>query len=504
MATSSRPQRILVTGATGYIGGRLIPCLLEEGYDVRCFARSPERLAGRPWENDVEIVRGDALDYDTIAPALDGVDVVYYLIHSLGSGEDTFSERDRRAADNFGRAAREQGVDRIIYLGGIQPKGERESEHLRSRVETGEHLRASGVAVTEFRAAVIVGSGSLSFELIRYLTERVPVLICPKWVRTPTQPIAIRNVLQYLVEALEVPESRDKIIEIGGEDVLSYRDMFEIYAQVRGLNRLIVDVPVLTPRLSSLWVGLVTPISTAIAKPLIKGLDNEVVVTDDAARRLFSVDPTSYEAAVRLALRRFATDDVETSWHTAFSSSMDDHVVETLDEEEGMIKERRRLTVDAPPDLVFDVIRRIGGDTGWLYANPLWKIRGLMDLMVGGIGLRKSRRSYSDVRVGDAIDFWRVEAVEEERLLRLRAEMKVPGKAWLQFRVDALDDGRSRITQTAFYEPKGLFGLLYWWMLYPAHKLIFPGMIREIGRRAEVAALARQTKQLTSGTAPAP
>jgi hypothetical protein len=280
--------------------------------------------------------------------------------------------------------------------------------------------------------------------------------------------------------------------------------MFEIYAQVRGLNRLIVDVPVLTPRLSSLWVGLVTPISTAIAKPLIKGLDNEVVVTDDAARRLFSVDPTSYEAAVRLALRRFATDDVETSWHTAFSSSMDDHVVETLDEEEGMIKERRRLTVDAPPDLVFDVIRRIGGDTGWLYANPLWKIRGLMDLMVGGIGLRKSRRSYSDVRVGDAIDFWRVEAVEEERLLRLRAEMKVPGKAWLQFRVDALDDGRSRITQTAFYEPKGLFGLLYWWMLYPAHKLIFPGMIREIGRRAEVAALARQTKQLTSGTAPAP
>ncbi|NBC19236.1 MAG: DUF2867 domain-containing protein, partial [Bacteroidetes bacterium] len=501
MATDPRPQRILVTGATGYIGGRLVPCLLEDGYDVRCFVRSPERLEGRPWEDDVEIVQGDALEYETVEPALADVDVAYYLIHSLGSGEDSFTERDRQAADNFGRAAKTQGVDRIIYLGGIQPKGERESEHLRSRLETGEHLRASGVPVTEFRAAVIVGSGSLSFELIRYLTERVPVLICPKWVRTPTQPIAIRNVLQYLIEALEVPESRGEIIEIGGEDVLSYRDMFEIYAKVRGLNRLIVDVPVLTPRLSSLWVGFVTPISTTIAKPLIKGLDNEVVVTDDTARDLFSVEPLSYETAVRLALRRFESDDVETSWHTAFSSSMEDEdvVVERLGEEEGLIQERRRLTVDAPPDLVFDVIKRIGGDTGWLYANPLWKLRGYMDLMAGGIGLRKSRRSYSDVRVGDAIDFWRVEAVEDGRLLRLRAEMKVPGKAWLQFQVEPEGDGRARITQTAFYEPKGLIGLLYWWILYPAHKLIFPGMIREIGRRAEVAALTQTATQVQNG-----
>ncbi len=481
-----KPRNILITGATGYIGGRLVPCLLEAGYRVRCFVRDPDRLRPRSWEGKVEIAVGDALKAETLAPALEGIDAAYYLIHSLGAGEGTFAERDRRAAGNFARAAEQAGVRRIIYLGGIQPKSDRLSKHLESRLETGDVLRRGRVPVTEFRAAVIVGSGSLSFELIRYLTERVPVLITPKWVRTPTQPIAVRDVLVYLTQALVVPESTGQIIEIGGDDVLTYGEMFKIYAKVRGLRRPLIDVPVLTPRLSSHWVGLVTPITSKIARPLIEGLDNEVVVRDDTARRLFAIEPISYEAAVRLALSRFERDDVETMWSGAFSSSIDDvGVIEELDETEGLIQERRQLKVNASPEAAFSVIKSLGGDTGWLYADWLWRVRGFFDLLAGGIGLRKSRRSYANVREGDAIDFWRVEAVEKNRLLRLRAEMKVPGRAWLQFEVAPTNDGATVITQTAFFEPKGLFGFLYWYVFYLPHRFIFPGMLRELGRRAE-------------------
>ena len=491
-----KPQKILVTGATGYIGGRLVPCLLEEGYDVRCFARDADRLGGRPWRDEVEVAEGDALDYDTVRPAMEGVDAVYYLIHSLASGEGEFADRDRRAAENFRRAAEEAGVGRIIYLGGIEPKGEKQSEHLRSRLETGEELRKGGVPVTEFRAAVVVGSGSLSFEIIRYLTERVPVMVCPRWVHTPTQPIAVRNVLEYLVEALEVEESAGKVLEIGGADVLSYGDMFKIYAKVRGLTRYVVNVPFLTPRLSSLWVGLVTPVTDDIARPLIKGLDNEVVVTDPTARELFSVEPLSYEAAVRLAIRRSVRDEVETAWHGAYSSSLPyGKVIEELKDEEGLIQDRRRRRVDAPPHTVFQVIKKVGGEEGWLYANVLWKIRGVLDELVGGYGLQRGRRSASDVRVGDVVDFWRVEALEPDRLLRLRAEMRVPGKAWLQFEVCPAegDADASVVTQTAFFEPKGLYGLLYWYLFYLPHQWLFPGMLREIADRAEAAGQQART-----------
>lgn len=479
--------RIQVTGATGYIGGRLVPRLLQAGYSVRCLARDPERLKGR-WDDRVEIVAGDALRYETLAPALRGVEAAYYLIHSMGSGEQGFAERDRRAATNFGRAAKEADVQRIIYLGGIEPKSDRISAHIKSRLDTGDHLREGGVPVTEFRAAVIVGSGSLSFELIRYLTERLPVVITPKWVRTRTQPIAVRNVLEYLTQALEVPESIGRILEIGGNDVLTYGDMMRIYAKVRGLKRVLISVPALTPRLSSLWVGLVTPIGTRVARPLIEGLDNEVVVRDDTARQLFDINLISYEDAVRLALDRFAGDEVDTSWTGALSASTGDHeAVARLEDVEGLIRERRQISVEATATTTFGIIKSLGGETGWLYADALWHLRGIVDMLFGGVGRRATRRSYRRLRKGDTIDFWRVEEVEEDRLLRLRAEMRLPGQAWLQFELEPEGSGRTIVVQSAFFEPKGLAGFAYWYLLYVPHQFIFKGMLRELQRRAETA-----------------
>lgn len=463
-----------------------MPCLLEDGWSVRCFVRDAARLENRPWSDDVAVAVGDVLQPETLPEALSGVKVAYYLIHSLGS-EGDFEERDRQAAENFARAAEEAGVERIIYLGGINPKSDKRSKHLESRLETGEYLRKGSVPVTEFRAAVIVGSGSLSFELIRYLTERVPLLITPKWVRTRTQPIAVRNVLQYLTSALDEPESTGRILEIGGSEVLSYQDMFRGYARARGLRRAILEVPVLTPWLSSLWVGLVTPLNARIARPLIEGLDNEVVVQDDTAARMFDIELLDYETAVRLALQRFARDKVETTWSDAFSSSADRRLVTRLEEDKGMIQERLQVNVKAPPSAVWAELNRLGGDNGWLYANFLWRIRGLMDLAVGGIGLRSTRRTYSHLREGDAVDFWRVEEARENEVLRLRAEMKVPGKAWLQYEINPVDESTTAVTQTAFFEPKGLFGFLYWWMFYVPHTFIFPGMLKELRRRAEAA-----------------
>jgi uncharacterized protein YbjT (DUF2867 family) len=479
-------QHILLTGATGYLGGRLAPRLLDRGYRVRCLVRDPDRLHGHDWEDRVDIAQGDVLQPDTLPPAMEGVDTAYYLIHSMAAGPG-FAERDRRAAANFGRAARAAGVRRVIYLGGIDPDGDETSDHLQSRIETGEVLRETGPPLTEFRAAVIVGSGSASFELIRHLTERLPVMITPKWVRTRSQPIAIRDVLCYLMDALRIPETEGRIVEIGGPEILTYEDMFRIYADVRGLRRWVIDVPFLTPNLSSLWAGLVTPISPSLARPLIKGLGSEVIVTEPGGMDLFDVEPIPYEAAVRLALERFRRDEVETSWSNALSSSQGDKVASEMTSEEGMISDRRRLTVDASPESVFAVIEAIGGQNGWLYANPLWHIRGLLDQVVGGPGLRRGRRNKATVRVGEAIDFWRVEELEEDRLLRLRAEMKVPGRAWLQFEVEPEegDAARSHITQTAFYEPKGLWGVVYWYSLVPFHPSIFKGMIKELGRRAE-------------------
>jgi len=500
---AARPL-ILVTGATGYIGGRLVPRLLAAGWRVRCLVRDPARLEGRAWHGQVEIVTGDVLQPDTLVPAMRGVGTAYYLVHSMGAGAG-FHARDLAAAEHFAAAAKAGGVDRIIYLGGLAVESGELSTHLRSRQQTGDVLRGAGVPVTEFRAGVIVGSGSVSFEMIRYLTERLPAMICPRWVYTRTQPIGVREVLAYLTAALTVEESRGRIVEIGGADVLDYGGMMRIYAEVRGLRRLILPVPVLTPRLSSYWVNVVTPITAAIARPLIEGLRNESIVRDDSARRLVpDIEPVGYRVAVSRALSRLTASEIETAWSDALSTSAGSSAPVILTTLEGMILEHRQRDVDADARDVFTVFTGLGGKRGWLYLNVAWVIRGLFDRLIGGVGLRRGRRDPDALRPGDALDFWRVEAVEPDRLLRLRAEMKVPGAAWLQFQIAPLRTGRVRLTQTAYFAPKGLFGWLYWYALYPVHALIFSGMIRRVAQRAEARASDQRAGSPSASTASAP
>ena len=505
--SDTKPKRILVSGATGYVGGRLVPCLLQEGYEVRCFVRSERRLRAQPWGDRVEIAVGDALNPADLDKAMEGIDAAYYLIHSLGTGDD-FAERDRTLATNFSEAAEKNGVGRILYLGGMKPKGKQQSKHLLSRMETGDHLRDGSVPVTEFRAAQIVGSGSLSFELVRYLTERIPVLICPKWVSTPTQPIAIRNVLQYLMAALETPESAGQIIEIGGADVLTYGEMFDRYAKVRGLQRPLVPVPFFTPWLSSHWVGLVTPIANSIARPLIEGLDNEVTVDNpEHAAKLFpDVHPIPFEAALRLALRRAESDEVPTVWNSARSSAPHkNEMTADLETTEGLFKETRQVNVDALAETAFDVITSLGGETGWLYGDALWHVRGWLDQLFGGVGFRRGRRNPTDVRVGDAVDFWRVEAIDRDkptRMLRLRAEMQLPGRAWLQYEVEATADEQCRVSQLVFFEPKGLMGTLYWNVLAIPHRILYAGMMRALREKIEQTAASRTDPPEMAGKQP--
>jgi len=478
-------DRVLVAGATGYVGGRLVPRLLDEGYRVRCLARDPSRLEGRSWFDRVEVVQGDVLQAGGLDAALGGVQAAYFLVHSMMGGAD-FAARDLKAARTFAEAARRAGVQRIIYLGGLGEPTSDLSHHLRSRQATGEALRTYGPPVTEFRAAVVVGAGSVSFEMIRYLTERLPVMICPRWVYTRTQPIAVRDAIEYLVRALEVPESAGRVIEIGGSDVITYGEMMLGYARVRGLRRALIPVPVLTPHLSSYWVNLVTPIPAAIARPLIDGLRNEVVVRDDSAAELFpDIRPVGYEDAVREALASLVGGNVESAWTDALSSSVGDTKPVALTTESGMIVERRRALVNASPAEVFRAFTALGGNRGWPYLNAAWQLRGIVDLLLGGVGTRRGRRDPDELRVGDALDFWRVEAVQPNKLLRLRAEMKVPGRAWLQFETGPGPAGKTILVQTAYFAPKGLLGLAYWYGLYPVHAAIFSGTIRALAKQVD-------------------
>jgi uncharacterized protein YbjT (DUF2867 family) len=476
--------KLLVSGATGYIGGRLVPRLLGAGHEVRCLVREKAHLQSRSWHDEVEVVQGDVLEPGSLKGALDGVHTAYYLIHAMGASERGFEDRDRAAARNFAAAAREAGVAHLVYLGGLGHPGSL-SKHLESRQETGRILAESGIPTTEFRAAIIVGSGSLSFEMIRYLTERLPVMITPKWVSTRVQPIAVRDVLGYLEHALSRVPKGHHIVEIGGPDVLSYREMMFGYARARGLRRVMIPVPVLTPRLSSYWVNLITPIPASMARPLIEGLSSEVIVRHPDAAKSYPVTLMNYEEALGLALDRTRQGAVETLWSASGSAvPRGTPPGVKLKDSEGMLIERRALRTPAAPGAVYGVIAGLGGERGYYAFNWAWRLRGLIDTLWGGVGMRRSRRDPDRLLPGDVIDFWRVESLEENKHLQLRAEMKLPGRAWLRFDLGSREEG-SEVVQTAFFEPKGLFGYLYWWTLYPIHQIIFSAMIRAVVKRAE-------------------
>ena len=485
--TDDRTGLILLTGATGYVGGRLLPLLEAQGHPVRCLARRPDALRARVGAA-TEVVAGDALDPASLEPAMRGVSAAYYLVHSMGS-DGSFEEADRRAAQNFGQAARAAGVGRIIYLGGLGREEDALSPHLRSRHEVGHILRETGVPVLEFRASIVIGSASLSFEMIRSLVERLPVMITPKWVKVPAQPIAIDDLLAYLLEGLQLPPEACRVYEIGGADQVSYADLMQVYARERGLRRRMLPVPVLSPYLSSLWLGLVTPLYARIGRKLIESIVHATVVRDPAALTTFSVQPMGVSEAVRRALANEERDFAATRWSDALSSSGDQRSWGGVRFGSRLV-DSRTVRVDVPPAAAFAPIAGIGGATGWYAWNGLWRLRGFLDLLVGGVGLRRGRRSPTDLRVGDTLDFWRVEVLEPGRRLRLQAEMKVPGRAWLEFEVIG-DETASTIRQTAIFDPVGLAGRAYWYVLYPVHQVVFHDMLRGIARAAAPRAAVR-------------
>jgi uncharacterized protein YbjT (DUF2867 family) len=476
---SKDKPKILLTGATGYVGGRLLPRLLDGGYCVRCAARQPQRLSHITHSN-AEVVQADLLDYDSLEVALDGIDVAYYLVHSLGSATD-FEEKELRCAENLARAAEKAGIQRIIYLGGLG-SGEDLSLHLKTRHEVGLILRESAVQTLEFRASIIIGSGSLSFEMVRALVDRLPVMVAPRWVTAKAQPISIEDVLDYLHRAVEIDASNSRIFEIGGPDVVSYLDIMREYAQKRGVRRLIIPVPVLTPYLSSLWLGLVTPVYARIGKKLVDSIRHDTLVDNNDALELFPISPRGLSAAIDRALVNEDKKFAETRWSDALSSTGDDPSWGGVKFGSRLV-DSRKVKVECAPERAFAPIQRIGGKNGWYSVNWAWSLRGFIDLLLGGVGVRRGRANPAQIDIGDAIDFWRVEAFEPNKLLRLRAEMKLPGRAWLQFEVEESGDG-SEIRQTAIFDPVGVFGLLYWYGLFPIHNLIFAGMLKQIAKHA--------------------
>lgn len=477
--------QVAVTGATGYVGGRLVPALLERGYEVRCIVREPRKLQERSWRSDtnVEVVRDDLAEVERLADGLRGCSVAYYLIHSMVATGKKYAVEDDHLARNFARAASLAGVERIIYLGGLGELGDGLSEHLRSRRDVEQALASTGVPVTTLRAAMIIGSGSASFEILRYLVERLPVMVTPRWVQTESQPVAIADVLHWLVECLTVPETEGRTLEIGGPDVLSYRKLMQIMAEELKLrSRLVIGVPVLTPRLSSAWISLITPVTYRIARPLAEGLRNRVVVVDEATQDLMPHEALSVREAIRQALSTTEQGHVQTRWSAAGPIPGDP------DWAGGKVfVDERSIAIDADPSTVFAGVCRVGGGHGWYAGDILWRIRGWMDQMVGGPGLRRGRRHDEDVEFGETLDFWRVVGIEQGRSLLLHAEMKLPGTARLEFLLDPVEDGRStELRMTARFRPKGLFGILYWYAVLPLHCIVFGGMLKGIKRAAEM------------------
>ena len=467
---------ILLTGATGYVGGRLLKILELRGFRIRCMARNPEILIPRAGQS-TEVVEGNVLDLNSLKVALKGVSVAYYLVHSMGS-EGSFEENDRKAAHNFGKIAKAAGVERIIYLGGLGNEEEDLSPHLSSRQEVGKILRQYSVPLLEFRASVVIGSGSLSFQLIRSLVERLPIMITPKWVQVSAQPIAIEDLIEYLEAALFVLDSGCRVYEIGGADQVSYADIMRIYGSCRNIGVRMIPVPVLSPYISSLWLGLITPLYARIGRKLIESIVHPTVVRDESALKVFKIQPMGVDDAIRRAIDNEDKEFAETRWSDSLSSS--GKMLSWFGVSFGSrLVDSRTVQLNIPPTLTFKPIQRIGGDTGWYAWNWLWRLRGFLDLLVGGVGMRRGRAHFEILRVGDTVDFWRVEEHDPNHFLRLAAEMKLPGRAWLEFEVTG-DDFSSTIRQTAIFDPVGLLGLIYWYALYPLHQLVFAGMLRGI------------------------
>jgi uncharacterized protein YbjT (DUF2867 family) len=499
---------VAVTGATGYVGGRLVPALLDAGYRVRCLVREPRKLDARPWRlhSNVEVIAVDIADTAAVAEALQDCQAAYYLVHSMVATGGTYADRDRKLAAGFARAARDAGLPRIIYLGGLGEMGPDLSEHLRSRRQVEQELASSSVPVTTFRAAMIIGAGSASFEILRYLVERLPIMVTPKWVTTECQPVAIADVLSWLVRCLEVPETVGKTLEIGGPDVMTYRELMRVMAEELGLRRrIILPVPVLTPRLSSLWINLVTPVSYRIARPLAEGLKNRVVVTDDTTQRLMPHEALGVREAIHRAKVKIDRHAVETHWSVAGPVPGDPVWAGGT-----IFTDKRVVDIETDPASVYAAVCRIGGGNGWYAGDVLWKLRGWLDKLVGGPGLRRGRRHPEMVEFGEALDFWRVVGIDRDRSLSLRAEMKLPGEAQLDFSIEEIDAHANppltRLVMTARFRPRGLFGLLYWYAVVPLHEFVFGGMLRGIQKTAEAmyrssfpTSVATQSQESTPG-----
>lgn len=495
-------QTIVVTGATGYVGGRLVPRLLAAGYRVRCLVREPRKLDARPWRHEpaVEVLAVDLENVAAVTAALQGATAGYWLVHSMIAAAADYRRHDLELAHTFATAAKAAGLQRIVYLGGLGELGNNLSEHLASRREVERELAATGVPVTVFRAAMILGSGSASFEILRYLVEHLPVMITPRWVRTQSQPIAIRNVLGYLVDCLAVPATIGRTLDIGGPEVVTYRELMQTMAAARGLRkRWIVPVPVLTPRLSSLWIHLVTPVPHTIARPLAEGLKNRMVCRSDEATRLMPQRLLTMREAIDAALEKREHGEVETAWTDAGAMPGDpDWAGGTI------YVDRREIAVAAPPAVTFATAAALGGETGWYGGTWLWRLRGFLDKLLGGPGLRRGRRDPQQLLVGDALDFWRVVAVVPGVSFELRAEMKLPGEATLSIEVRDTGDGSSRLALVARFKPRGLSGMAYWYGVLPLHALVFRGLLRGLQRAAERTARATVAEALARRNAPAP